>query len=159
MDLLLRLIRWLYTFKWSTATDINTDAIKNITSNPGIMPLELGDAKLQRTTHTLVHYYSTEILSHEFSILNSQYIAFLSNVSIDHAAMPTVEPQLKNINFTIATIKEKLAFTKPSTAAIHTHKNKTKTRSRRGLLNVLGSGIKLVTGNLDDSDGQRYETF
>lgn len=123
------------------------------------MPLELGDAKLQRTTHTLVHYYSTEILSHEFSILNSQYIAFLSNVSIDHAAMPTVEPQLKNINFTIATIKEKLAFTKPSTAAIHTHKNKTKTRSRRGLLNVLGSGIKLVTGNLDDSDGQRYETI
>lgn len=131
--------------------------LKNMTTNPGILPLELGPAKLQRTKHTLIHYYYTETLSSEFTVLKPQYHSLLSNVS-DETTRSIISPQLKNINVTLFRTHGKLSFLRPSSAAIHTHKNRDKLiRNKRGLVNALGSGVKLVTGNVGSSDGERYE--
>lgn len=109
------------------------------------MPIELGLAKLQKSKHTFVHYYDTHSLTTEFDTLKRQYSDLARNASADPQIAKMLEPQVKTIDFTMSQIQTKLDFLRP------------KTRPKRGLLNVLGSGIKLVTGNLDESDGERYE--
>ena len=105
--------------------------------------MELGPAKLQRTVHTLIHAYDTNTLYTEFINLRGQFRHFNKNASENPQLVKILEPQVRTINFTILQIQDKLNFIKPSV------------RSKRGLINILGSGIKALTGNLDDSDGER----
>lgn len=59
-----------------------------------------------------------------------------------------IEEYCKLIDYSISLIKEKIL-----------HINVNRGRNKRGLVNGLGSVIKFITGNLDASDGERYETL
>lgn len=111
----------------------------------GILPIDLGPAKLQRSEHTFVHYFNLEPLFKEFSNLNQQFSnlkSYLINSSIYNQEMGNY---LKMTTFSQKCVLEKIEN-------IRFHKSN---RTERGLINGLGYVIKGITGNLDASDGTK----
>lgn len=47
--------------------------IKNLTQNAGLVPINLGPARLQRNDYTIVHFYDLNPLLREFENLNIQH--------------------------------------------------------------------------------------
>lgn len=120
--------------------------MKDVTRNPGILPIKMGNAKLTSTEHTFIHYYKTDGLVKEFyklKIKNEQLIKKLSeNVNI----ISELDEYIKITNYTVELIEEKLN----NIIIINP-------RYRRGLINGLGSVIKAITGNLDNTDSEKYD--
>lgn len=121
-----------------------------MTQNLGVLPINLGPAKLQRTYHTLLHYYDLESLYEEFGSLVNQHKqlkGLLTNKTIYKQEMENYEKTAVHIE---QTIQEKFATISPGHEIF---------RIKRGLYNHLGSTIKLITGNLDSEDGENIEKF
>ena len=122
--------------------------IKNVTNNQGILPILLGPAKLITSQHTLIHHYKIDLLIDEFHKLTSQYEKILEKTKLNNYQINETDEYCSLIEYSIDLIKEKIA-----------HININERRQKRGLVNGLGSVIKLITGNLDAYDGERYETL
>lgn len=45
----------------------------NITNGPGILPIRLGNARLQKSEHTLVHYFDLDLIKTEYDRLNNYF--------------------------------------------------------------------------------------
>lgn len=109
----------------------------------GVLPIDLGPAKLQRTQHTFVHFYHLQSLFDEFKSLNNQYddlkLAYNNNLIYSN--------ELGNYDSTVR-YTQKLIFEKIDNLRINT-------RDKRGLVDFLGTVVKGITGNLDASDGER----
>lgn len=115
----------------------------------GVLPINLGPAKLQRTEHTFVHYYDLSLLYKEYFSLNNQYNTAKS--SFKNASLYSqVENYDKMIQFIKLNIDNKI-----ENIDIHS----TSTKTKRGLFNGIGSLLKGLTGNLDANDGQRIDTI
>lgn len=111
------------------------------------MPISLGPAKLQRTSHTILHYYSLDPLLEEINDLQKQYHTLLANLK----DKPSFLRELGNYNKIILHLQELI-----SSKLSNIHNTFSFTRTKRGLYDNLGSLIKLTTGNLDSSDGERF---
>ncbi len=115
---------------------------KDISQNPGVLPIKLGPARFQISTHVLVHYFDISNIIAEFEKLSFQHM-LLDDISKNFTMFhKEFQNYFKIINFQKATIKEKLfPFIKPN-------------RTRRGLIDGLGSIIKQITGNMDSQDSK-----
>lgn len=120
--------------------------MKNLELNIGILPLKLGSAKIQEYTHTLIHFYDLNPIISEINELHrkSENLSNLILQNNDYSF--DVSNYLKILNLT----KEK---TETKIKEILPHPERTK----RGLINGLGSIFKAISGNLDANDGERYE--
>jgi hypothetical protein len=138
--------------------------LKNVTNNQGLVPIEVGLARLQSSQHTFVHYYSLiEIRRHLDNL--DLYYKNVSNYfvnSISHNVSNNIEYVSDNgskirdivnyfrfINHTINIINEKLEIVFVDKAYV--------TRNKRGIFNGLGTVLKTITGNLDANDGEKYD--
>uniref|UniRef100_A0A8D8LHT5 Envelope protein n=2 Tax=Cacopsylla melanoneura TaxID=428564 RepID=A0A8D8LHT5_9HEMI len=120
----------------------------NITHNSGILPINLGPAKLQRTSHTILHYYSLDPLIEELQDLQKQYNTLQANLQ----DKPSLRHDLGNHNKIILHIQSLIS------SKLHNINNTSPgTRTRRALYDNIGSLVKFATGNLDSSDGDRYD--
>jgi len=122
--------------------------VKEITDNPGLISIKLGQAKLEEYSYTLLHYYDMNPIIEELNKLN--YKSFNLTETI------TKHPEYKFeiINYLkILTLTQDRAETKLKEIIPHPQ------RYKRGLINGIGSIFKAVTGNLDASDGERYENL
>lgn len=122
------------------------NTITDVTSNLGILPILLGPAKLQRTTHTFLHYYDIKPLAEQRQQLiyrHEELILFLTTSNNTH--VKTLSTYEKILCTTEKSIEEKISHLK-----VH--------RTKRGLLNGLGSMIRFVTGNLDHDDEEQFKT-
>uniref|UniRef100_A0A146L7F0 Envelope fusion protein n=2 Tax=Lygus hesperus TaxID=30085 RepID=A0A146L7F0_LYGHE len=120
--------------------------IKDITHNPGILPILLGPARLITSQHTLIHHYKINSLIDEFHLLTSQYQQLLKKITVNNYQIQRTDEYCRLINYTINIIQEKI-----------NHVNINPSRHKRSLVNGLGRIIKFITGNLDAYDGERYE--
>lgn len=121
---------------------------KNITYNAGILPINLGPATLQRSSHTVVHYYSLKPLLEELHDLQEQYNTLQSNIKDKPSLRRDISNQNKIILHLQLLISSKLDNINNTLPV---------TRSKRALYDNVGSLIKFATGNLDSSDGDRYD--
>lgn len=124
---------------------------KNITNNLGILPINLGPAKLQKTEHTFVHYYDLNPLYREFEKLNIQYQFLklgLKNIS-------TYERDFENYNKILNYIQNEIVD-KINNIKFHALSKK---RNKRGLIDGLGTIVKTISGNLDAKDGERIDNI
>lgn len=119
--------------------------MKDLTHNPGILPIDLGPAKLQRSEHTFVHQYNLEPLLSEFKNLNIQFDN-IKNTFKNSSMIRETSSYINTINLTQNYIRQKMDN-------INLHATN---RRKRGIFNGLGYIIKGVTGNLDAYDGKRF---
>lgn len=126
----------------------------------GILPINLGTAKLQRSEHTFVHYFNLQPLLDEYDRLNDQH-DYLHN-SISNNTVYTRETGNYNniISYLRKIIKEKFNHigtknTNKVDKVDSSNKVDLRIRNKRGLINGLGSIIKGITGNLDNQDGNK----
>lgn len=110
--------------------------------------MKLGTAKLQQSSFTLIHYFDLNSLILEINKLNikSNNLTLLIN---------------KNKNYTFDSINY-LNILNVLQDRVHSELNQIIPRSeriKRGIINALGSVFKTISGNLDASDGERYDTL
>lgn len=119
-----------------------------MTSNPGVLPIELGEARLQRDTHTIVHYYNITPILEELKDLQGQHYRLKEAIN----SRPTIKREVENYNNIILHLRDSID---EKLASINLGE-KTK-RPKRSLYNEAGTFIKGFTGNLDAGDGERYD--
>lgn len=114
-------------------------------SNLGILPILLGPAKLQRTSHNFLHYYDILPLTEQKQLTYRQeeLIYFLAKSNTTHTK--SVQTYEKILTTTEKEIREKLLHLKAQ-------------RTKRGLVNGLGTLVNFFTGNLDHNDEKHFES-
>lgn len=118
-----------------------------MTQNLGILPINLGPAKLQRAEHTLVHYFILTPLYEQFVNLNNKY----DSLKQEYANNNNYSKELNNYEKIVKFLKSSITYKVENIRISNTNKN----RIRKGLINGIGSIIKGITGNLDNNDGDR----
>lgn len=122
--------------------------MKDISSNPGILPIRLGTAKIITTDHTLIHYYKIDGLIREFDKLKLKNVQLFRKLSEDEKILRELDEYSRVIDYTVDLIQEKIDSIK--------HVDN---RKKRGLIDGLGSVVKAITGNLDATDAEKYDKF
>ncbi|XP_074042059.1 uncharacterized protein [Leptinotarsa decemlineata] len=122
--------------------------LKNLENNPGMIPLKLGNAKIQQYSHTLIHYNDLNPFKTEIQKLNDQFGQTLEALSINKNNISSAETE--NYIKILTLTKDK---TESKSQEIITNPK----RIKRGLINGIGSIFKSITGNLDAEDEERYE--
>ncbi|XP_074034382.1 uncharacterized protein [Leptinotarsa decemlineata] len=121
--------------------------IQNLKTNPGLLPLKMGQAKIKTSTHDFIHYYDLQPIHEEIFAIESQYDAV--STAIRNGLSDPYFFNLQNfdqgLKYQLKTAKEKLQTLYPLS------------RSKRGLIDGLGSVIKAISGNLDQEDARKYE--
>lgn len=120
--------------------------IRELNDNPGIIPVKLGTAKVKDYTFTLIHYYDLNPIILEINKLHIKSANISGLLSINKEYLVEASNYLKILNLTKDRVETKIKEILP-------HPERTK----RGIINGLGSIFKAITGNLDASDGERYE--
>lgn len=112
------------------------------------MPLNLGKARIQQYDHTLIHYFDLNPIILEINKLHIKSKNLSDIINKNQGYSHDNSNYIKILKFTKEKVESKLREIIP-----HPH------RTRRGLINGLGSIFKAITGNLDASDGERYENL
>lgn len=120
--------------------------IRSLKGNPGIIPLKLGNAKLTEYTHTLIHYYDLNPILIEINKLHFKSENITNSLITHKEYFAESSNYLKILNLTQDRVENKIKEILPHPQ-----------RTRRGLVNIVGSIFKAITGNLDASDGEHYE--
>lgn len=118
--------------------------LRDMTHGPGLLPINLGPAKLQISHHTLVHYYDLLPIRTQIENLNKNYENLYRTI-IDQKGHPSVNNYDGLFRNFYRSVRDKLNNINPSYD----------TRKKRGLINGLGSVIKFLTGNMDAEDAVR----
>lgn len=121
--------------------------IKNLARSGGVIPIDVGQAKLEETEYVLTHYYELTTIYAEVDNLNSNYSSVLNYSSRFQKVRDKLKVFCSFYNHTRSLVQQKIAN-------IRFHGTN---RVRRGLINGLGTVIKAITGNLDNDDKERFE--
>lgn len=145
--------------------------VTNIKDNPGLYPLNKGKALLQESTWTLYKILNySPIISNYLDLKSNiiQVVALLTNKSFEavqhertvcednSCAMKSTQQ-----NYTLFDYNNQLQLLQNYLTEADRLLNQLfpeqKFRPKRSLIDGLGSLVKFITGNLDASDGQRFE--
>lgn len=97
----------------------------------------------------MVHYYDLKDLISEIDILQKQYHKITEYIKFNKSIVEQTLPVRNIINYSKSLIEEKLNH-------ITIHKT---IRNKRGLINGLGTIIKFITGNLDNTDKEKFDNL
>lgn len=122
--------------------------LQRIESNPGVLLLKQGQASLSYDKWTIIKVLNLSVIQEElefninrYNNLN-QHIKMYLNKKVPNFQLLNIKVQT---DYIMNSVIEKFKQLVPSV------------RIKRGVLNPLGSIIKIITGNLDHEDAIRYE--
>ena len=118
--------------------------MKKLTQNPGINVLELSKSYLYSNSYFNFYQYNLSTIKQEYNKIIIHKNEILNHVNkYDYFAneLKTYENILK---FNCEQLSNKIKI-------ITSHRNK------RGIINGLGTIVKAITGNLDATEGSRYD--
>ena len=122
----------------------------DLNDNPGLLINKLGNTKVRQYDKTLIFFKDLNPLLSELQRLHRQTDDLHTSISKNPEYLKATVNLLRVLNNTKSTVETKIYEILPVT-------NLYSTRTKRGLVNGLGSIFKVITGNLDASDGERYE--
>ena len=118
--------------------------IDPIDNTHGILLFKEGQILKQNDTFNLACTYNITHLQFTFKELISLY-ASTKNAEVNTSSERIQKAYRDQIEYKLDLINKKLLFLNPTS------------RVKRGILNGLGSVVKVITGNLDDNDAIRFE--
>lgn len=119
--------------------------LQNIDKNPGVLPVKLGQAYRQEDKWTIVKVIDLSGIQEDLKFNSLKYIEFDKLIDVNKPyAEEFYNTRLQARNLHNATL-QKFKQIVPSN------------RIKRGLINPLGSLVKIITGNLDHEDALRYD--
>lgn len=124
--------------------------LQRIDRNPGILPVKEGQALIRNDKWTLIKILDLSLFCNDLDYNINRYVS-LNNHVFNNSKNKYITSEISDIktqtdyirNLTIEKINQLLP---PK-------------RVKRGILNPLGSIIKLISGNLDNDDAIRYDTL
>lgn len=133
--------------------------ITDISDNPGLYPLTLGTAHIKESEWTLIKTIDYSPIINNYDTLKSNLlrtIEILGNKTffIEHRQFKDSNDVMISHNNILLIISQYLEKSDRLIEQIFPENN---SRSKRGLVDGLGSIFKFLTGNLDASDGEKYE--
>lgn len=102
---------------------------------------------MQSSTHIFIHHFQLSNLTNEYYLVSKQFSKLVNISNSDTSFYKESSNYIKAINYTKNLINEKI-----------NNFNLVK-RTKRGLINGLGSIIKQISGNLDYNDGEHFESL
>ena len=137
------LIKILYRFSLAQAQEV---LIQDLRDNPGILPVKLGQAKIQTSTHDFIHFLDLQPIAQEIILLESQYedVTKAIQEGLSYPYFYYLQNFDRSLKYLIKTAKEKLHGIYPTS------------KIKRGIFNGLGTVIKTISGNLDQEDAEKY---
>lgn len=120
--------------------------MRKLDDNPGIIPVKLGTAKIKDYAYTLIHYYDLNPIILEINKLHHKSQNISTTIGTHKEYNADISNYIELLKLTQDRVENKIKEIIPHPERI-----------KRGLVNGLGSIFKAVTGNLDASDGERYE--
>lgn len=115
--------------------------LESLNDGPGILPFKLGPAKIISHQHTFLQDIDIDVIQRQVDLTSSQLTKIANN--------------LTNNNFSLFKYRLTQLFNKIDQINVQLGTFQM-SRTKRGLLNPLGSIIKSITGNLDYNDALRY---
>ncbi|CAH2018707.1 unnamed protein product, partial [Acanthoscelides obtectus] len=133
-----------------------TITLKNLENNLGLIPMKLGTAKITKNCHSILYFYDVNLIITEVNDLKkkTENVAKLTRKYIEHYKHSA--NYLNVLYFLERKVDGKLNDIFPST---YETVPSFSVRIKRGLINGLGSIFKAITGNLDASDGEKFESL
>lgn len=122
----------------STALEIR---LESLDSGPGLLPFKLGPTRLTTHYHTFLQHVQLSDIQDKISELQSQILTY--ETRLPNNTYILYELQISYLKNKLNKTLEQLHSLEPS-------------RVKRGLIDGLGSVIKSISGNLDQSDALRY---
>ncbi|XP_049871926.1 uncharacterized protein LOC126370862 [Pectinophora gossypiella] len=124
--------------------------LQKIKKNPGILPIKQGQAAISHNKWTILKVLNLNLIHQdlEFNInryanLNRHVALHFSNQNLSHE-VSNIKTQTDHImNCTIEKFKQIVPIK----------------RIKRGIINPLGSLVKMLTGNLDNDDAVKYDKW
>lgn len=115
--------------------------LESLDEGPGLLPFNLGQARLITHYHSFLQYIELTDIEYRLDSVMTQLDYF--QTKLDNQTFVLYELQINHLSYKLAKIRSQLKTLEPN-------------RSKRGLVDGLGSVIKSITGNLDHTDAQTY---
>lgn len=112
-------------------------------NNP-LLPFHLGKAKITKYSHAFVKYIDLKIFHEPIKNFNHNLINLQSHVKTKDSLYPELSRVEDHARYLVNKVQNKLNIINP-------------TRTKRGLLNIVGTGYKWAFGLLDHTDAERYD--
>lgn len=119
--------------------------------NPGLLPLKLGIAQNKVNTWTFIQIYDITNLIDEFQTLRNQYVRIKTLFENEPNITKTYKEAFHTSYNLALSLEQKIS------SKLRQLDPTLNNKSKRGLINGLGSIIKSITGNLDQNDAEKYE--
>lgn len=117
--------------------------IQPLQSNPGILPFKLGSSNIKIASHTFLHYIHLIPLQNQIKLITEEYYGLeqIINKTTSIHRNPLFNAY-KHLEYEIIVVNKKIQSLLPAQ------------RKKRGLINPLGSLVKIISGNLDQEDAK-----
>jgi hypothetical protein len=115
--------------------------LESLDYGPGLLPFNLGPTKLITHYHSFLQCFRLDDIDDKISLLRDQILTYESKLPNNTYSL--YELQIRYLNSKLESAMHQLKSLEPN-------------RSKRGLIDGLGSVIKGITGNLDHKDAIRY---
>lgn len=119
--------------------------LESLDDGPGILPFKLGNSRLITHYHSFLQFIELTDIENRLDSVDSQIKLFETRLVNDTYQL--YELQIHYLVGKISKIRKQLNTLEPN-----------KLRSKRGIVDGLGSLIKSVTGNLDHTDAEKYNS-
>lgn len=115
--------------------------LESLSEGPGILPFRLGPMNLISHYHTFIQFTDLSLIENNISTVRTQITETANRLK--NETFWLFETQVEYLNYKLDKALDQLKTLEP-------------TRKKRGLVDGLGSIIKSITGNLDQTDANNY---
>lgn len=120
-----------------------------ITNNPGLLPLQLGQTQISNDYWSYIQVLDLSPLIDEFRLVQNQYKRLKTRLIQNKSYQQEYTNSFPLIDNLEQKITNQIFQLNPEDTSHARHK--------RGIVNGLGSILKIITGNLDQEDAQKYD--